>query len=428
MSIGVTHSELVLGNNNPAIDLSNLPNDNSIEYNPTMDRESDHKQIQGSITNTNATHTFKVGGLYDDQTGNEQYQFIPASQLAVDALANLDLRLTPAGSFNGQTDSLGNKVYILGPNPVSPVLSVTRSGYYAAAYAQDTWNVTGRFTANYGLRLDAYQQSENLGLPSVDQNNLSPRVNLAYKVAPGTVARASYDQLFTEPPLAQGAILGQPILPQLTKQYEVDLEKQIAPRQTARFSYYIKHDTNQIDVGILIPYTQIGAYTAVNFQEGHVQGSEFSYNLAPRNNQGVSAYLSWTNSLAKPTGLDNTGAPVPEYNDHDQLNTISTGTAYVWRSGASAGLNLYYGSGVASSVLSNIAGNVVLDNGDRQSHAELNLDVSTGPHFFSGNHGGLELGVENLLNGTGVINFNSGFSGTRFLQGRRVMLYGTYSI
>ena len=238
----------------------------------------------------------------------------------------------------------------------------------------------------------------------------------------------SYDQLFTEPPLAQGAILGQPILPQLTKQFQIDLEKQIAPRQTAKFTYYRKRDTNQIDVGILIPYTQMGAYTAVNFQHGNIQGTELSYNLSPRNNQGISAYLSWTNSLAKPTGLDNTGGPVPDYNDHDQLNTISTGAAYVWRSGASTGLDLYYGSGVASSVLSDIPGTTVLDDGDRQSRSLLNWNISTGPNFFGHDRGGLELGVENLLNSTPVLNFNSGFSGTRFQMGRTVMLYGTYSI
>ena len=212
-------------------------------------------------------------------------------------------------------------------------------------------------------------------------------MNLAYKLAPGLVSRVSYDQLFTEPPLSQGAILGQPILPQLTKQFQFDLEKQIAPRQTAKFTYYRKRDTNQIDVGLLVPYTQMGAYTAVSFQHGNIEGTELSYNLTPRNNQGVSAYLSWTNSLAKPTGLDNQGNPVPVYNDHDQLNTISTGTAYTWRSGASTGLDLYYGTGVASSVLSSVTGATRLDDGDRQPRSLLNWDIATSKNFFGHGHG-----------------------------------------
>ena len=68
MSLGITNSELVLSNSNPAINLNNLPGDNSIEFNPTMDRESEHKQVQGSVTNTNGPHTFKAGGLFDDQS------------------------------------------------------------------------------------------------------------------------------------------------------------------------------------------------------------------------------------------------------------------------------------------------------------------------------------------------------------------------
>jgi hypothetical protein len=222
-----------------------------------------------------------------------------------------------------------NQRDLLGPNPVAPTLLVNRSGYYAAAYAQDTWNLTSRVTANYGLRLDAYQQTENLGSSSINQSTLSPRANVAYKLAPGTVVRASYDKLFTEPPLAQGAILGQPILPQIADQYEVSLERQVAARQVVKVSEYVKRDQNQIDVGLLIPGTQIGAFTAVNFQRGCVWGLELSYDLLPaRDNLGWSSFLGWTNSVARPSGLDNTGAPAPTYNDHDQRNTITTGAAY----------------------------------------------------------------------------------------------------
>ena len=118
-----------------------------------------------------------------------------------------------------------------------------------------------------------------------------------------TVVRASYDRLFTEPPLAQGYILGQPIIPQISDQYEISLERQIAKRQMVKLNYYTKLDKNQIDVGLLIPNTQIGAYTADNFQEGHVKGLEFSYDFLPaRNNLGWSGYLAYTNSIAKPTG------------------------------------------------------------------------------------------------------------------------------
>jgi outer membrane receptor protein involved in Fe transport len=417
LSFGYISSDLSLTNGNPLVNLSNLPHDSSIEFNPTLMRDSQHAQVQGSIANVQGSHHFKVGGLYDDQTGDEQYQFIPASQLALDALATLDQRLVAPGKFTGATDELGNKVYNLtGPNPVAPTLNVHRSGYYAAAYLQDTWNVSSKFTADYGLRFDAYNQTENLGSSAVNQDILSPRVNLAYKLAPGTIVRTSYDKLFTEPPLAQGSILGQPILPQITDQYEIDLEHQVTQYQVAKISAYTKKDENQIDVGLLIPGTQIGAYTAVNFQEGHVHGVELSYDFLPHGDQGWSGYAGWTISTAKPTGLDNTGAPVPIYNDHDQLNTVTAGAAYSWKSGLSAATDFYYGSGVASSE--------VFDNGPRTPRSYVNLDLKAEPRMFGPkNHIGLELAVENVFNNTPVINFDSGFSGTRFQQARTLMLY-----
>ncbi len=118
-------------------------------------------------------------------------------------------------------------------------------------------------------------------------------------------------------------------MPQIADQYEVSLERQVAARQVVKVSEYVKRDQNQIDVGLLIPGTQIGAFTAVSFQRGYVWGLELSYDLLPaRDNLGWSSFLGWTNSVARPSGLDNTGAPAPTYNDHDQRNTITTGAAY----------------------------------------------------------------------------------------------------
>ena len=122
VSVGYTRSELDLTNNNPAVNLNNLPADNSIEFNPTLTRDSSHAQAQGSVTNTAGAHTFKLGALYDDQSGKESYQFIPASQLALNALAALDpgnaQLLAPAGTFTGATDVLGNRS-IISPAPAS---------------------------------------------------------------------------------------------------------------------------------------------------------------------------------------------------------------------------------------------------------------------------------------------------------------------
>ena len=58
-------------------------------------------------------------------------------------------------------DAKGNAVYVkdVNGNPVYNATSATvtnlnvhRSGFYRAAFAQDTWRVGKRLTANYGLR------------------------------------------------------------------------------------------------------------------------------------------------------------------------------------------------------------------------------------------------------------------------------------
>ena len=414
----MSHSGQEIRNGNPAINLANLPVDNSIEYNPTIIRNYRNAQTQGSLTYNQPHHVFKTGFLLDDQEGDETYQLIPASQTALSALAGVDAGgvLIPAGLI----DAMGNYVPPAAGSaaPVAPTLQVHRSGFYRAAYAQDTWNVSKRIILNYGLRLDWYKQGQNLGQGLVNQAQLSPRINLSYAASARTTVRASYNRLFEQPPLAQGAIIGASILPETLSQYDISVERRIAPGQNVKLAYYYKDIRDQVDTGLLIPGTQIGAYASVNFTQGAVHGLEFSYDLTPRHNTGFGGYFAFAQTLAKPNGVDNQGNPVADYNDHDQLNTASAGASYTFRSGASVDFDIYHGSGTASSVVDL--------SGKRTPRTNIDLAFSTGPRLFGGNakdgKGGLTLSISNLLDDRTVINFNSGFSGTRFQQGRRILL------
>ena len=403
--------------------------------NITRPSSNTQKELAGSLTLSQGTHTYKAGFIFDGQTGDELYQFIPQSQLALDSLNAVQQggpQLTPDGTAetdaqgNPVLDTLGNQVYLIKPGATTPTVRVHRSGYYNAGYVQDTWRTTRKLTINYGLRLDGYGQKQNLGRPSVNQAYLSPRLNLAYSFTPATTFRASYDKLFTQPPLAQGAIVGTALRPQLTDAYEGSIEQHLTPEQTLKVAYYYKNDHNQNDTGILIPYTQIGAYTTLQYTSATIRGTEVSYDLSPRGNVGVGGYIAYANSVARPGGLDQTGAPAPDINDHDQLNTVSTGLDYTFKSQAFVGVDYYFGSGEASSVLAPISpsNSNVLSNGNRIPHSSFNLRV--GSPKLAG-FGGLELDVDNLFNSEDVLNFNSGFSGTRFQQGRRVLLRATGS-
>ena len=430
------HSGQDVNNHNPLVDVMNLPVDNSIEYNPTAKRNAHHVQFTGAVTLDRTAHRFKAGFLLDDQYGNESYNLVPGSRLALDELANLAPNLAPMGGFVPQLDASGNPLRDNQGNPVyvkdvngnavyaptsgtSPTLNVHRAGWYRAAYAQDTWKTSRRFTINYGLRLDWYRQSQDLGQPVIDTLTLSPRLNFSYTLDGLTSLRLSYNRLFNTPPLAQGAVVGQPIEPETLDQYDISVQRQLATNQTLTLAYYIKDIRNQVDTGLLIPGSQIGLYSALNFQHGGVHGIEFSYDLVPglgkdrKPRSGIDLNLNYTYSIAAPSGVDNTGAPVPTYNDHDQRNTLGFGFGYHWRNGALMGLELQHGSGLASSI--------VPPSALRTPRTQVNLHAGFGPQALH-NRGGLNLDVENLFDDRTVINFQSGFSGTRFQQGRRVLL------
>jgi outer membrane receptor protein involved in Fe transport len=383
--------------------------DAAIEYNPTSIRNVHQVQFTGSWMQRTGAHRIKAGFLWDTQSGHETYQIIPASRLALDALAALDPSLAPAGTAGSEMDVDGNPVYTPSSG-TTPTLSVDRSGYYKAAYVQDTWAL-GRLTANYGLRFDTYFQTQNLGQPDVSKSLFSPRANFSYKASARDNLRWSYDKLFNIPPLAQGAIVGEPIVPETLDQYDVSWEHRVGRGQTFSAAYYYKNIRNQVDTGLLIPGSQIGLYSAVSLDEGAVHGVELSYDWTAQN--GIDAYINYTHSAAKPNGKDNTGADVDDFNDHDQRDTLGVGFAYTARSGASGAVVVNYGSGLASSV--------VQPDGPRTPRTQVDLHLASGDRLFRG-HGGLSLDVDNLFDAATVINFQSAFSGTRFMMRRRLTL------
>lgn len=410
LALTLLHSGQDVTNLNPLVDLNNLPVDSSVEYNPTAIRNVHHFQLSGSWEARRGTHQLKAGFLMDSQSGNESYRIEPGSQLALDALAALSPSLAPAGTASNEVDINGNPVYT-STGPV-PTLNVTRSGSYKAAYIQDTFKA-GRWTTNYGLRGDWYTQEQNLGQDNIDTFELSPRVNVQYQVDSKTDLRMAYNHLFNTPPLAQGAIIGAAIQPETLDQYDIALNKRLTPNQSITLAYYYKDIKNQVDTGLLIPGSQIGLYSSVNLERGGVHGLEFSYDISASKGIGWDAYFHYSLSAAKPNGVDNTGEPVDEYNDHDQRHTIGLGAAYTWKSGASFAFTIQHGSGLASSI--------VPPSESRTPRTQVDLHYSTGERLWKGK-GGLMFDVTNLFDDRTVINFQSAFSGTRFQQGRRIAL------
>lgn len=416
LGVAALHSGQQVTNRNPPVDVLNLPVDSSIEFNPTAARHAHHFQLSGALSHKAGTHSLKAGFLIDFQSGRESYQLIPASQLALDALAATAPNLAPAGHSINEVDINGNPIYVADSGSV-PTLRVNRRGHYYAAFIQDTWRPGKRMTVNYGARADAFMQSQDLGQPIVDRFLVSPRFNLSYLAGPGTVLRASYNKLFNTPPLAQGAILGQPLQPPILDQYDLSVERQISKGQTAKLAYYYKQIRNQIDVGLLIPGSEVGLYSGVNLERTGVHGLEFSYEFTSPHPTGWSGFFNYTLSAAKPKGVDNTGAEVEPYNDHDQRQMIGLGLAYAFPGGTSASILIEHGSGLASSVVS--------PSEHRTPRTTVDLHLSSGDKLFRG-RGSIGVDVLNLFDSRTVMNYQSAFSGTRFQPGRKIAVSANF--
>jgi outer membrane receptor protein involved in Fe transport len=411
----VTNDNPTNGNSTYAQEnLSVFHPDDSIEYSPTVTRNAHHLQGTGNITSHLGNHEVKAGFLLDRETGNESYSLTATSQLALDELAALDPLLAPTGTVkmaNGKPvlDVYSNPLYIATSNSI-PTISIHRQGWYDAAYLQDTWKLSKRFVANYGLRYDFYSQSLNIQQSPVNKGLLSPRLNFSYIMDRRDVLRWSYNKLFNTPPLAEGAIVGAPVVPETLDQYDVSLDHDLGRNQDFKLAYYAKQMRNQVDTGLLIPGVELGLYTAVNFQYGGVHGIEATYDLYAPKGIGWDGFLNYSYSVASPNGLDNTGAPAPDFNDHDQRNTVGAGLSYTWKNQSSLAAVLSYGSGLASSVVR---------DGMRVPRSETDLKYTSDPKLFGGK-GGFGIDINNLFNAQTVINFQSGFSGTRFMEGRRI--------
>ena len=130
---------------------------------------------------------------------------------------------------------------------------------------------------------------------------------------------------------------------------------------------------------------------------------------------GLSGYLALTNSKATRSAVGSGSVPI----DWDQQQTVNLGMGYQLINGAKLSLAYYRGSGLASSVTT--AG------GSRAPINQLDMHFRTQSKLISNLHS-VEIGIENLTNSRSPLNFHQGalaansLGGTRFLQGRRLVL------
>lgn len=373
-------------------------------YLPTTDLSI--RQIQPTVEfnwRFSDDHRFKVGATAD---------FIQSHQ---------NVNIVDAGGGGGLPNPTGAAVP---PSAFNTV--VDRNGFLGGDYFSHTFPIKDRIFVNYGLRGDFFDNGSN-----IRTGQLSPRINVAIPTSDTSALRFSYNQIFQAPPLEIDPTGNTFVLPQKTNQYEVSYDFQPARAIVGRVAAVYKQYHDQVDVALLVPNSNIPVFAPTNFGRGYYKGVEFS--LTSQYPTGWNGFLSTTVGVARPTAPGPFDPDVPAYNDHDQRVQVAFGASYAWKNGLVAAFDGLYGSGFPNDPIAQY--NAIGVNpfglvGSRFGRFIGNLNINWYPRDAEGNKKkngvGFGLTVQNIFDNRQVLNFLSGFSGTRFVQGRRVLLNGLF--
>jgi outer membrane receptor protein involved in Fe transport len=285
-------------------------------------------------------------------------------------------------------------------------------------FVQEDWT-TGRFQVNYGVRFDQNSQD-------ITTNQVSPRLNIKYRLNSRDTAHAYYNRLF-QPVAAEDVktLVGQstigdnsiltPIQPERDNFYEIGLDHAV-PGLAIGFAAYYKTGQNVRDDDSL-GNTQISV--PINNAKAYFRGFEFSITRQFSNSiQGYANYaLAWSKNAGPVTGGSVSPGNIPPgyfYDDHDQTHTGKFGLSFD-RKGIFANLTGEYGSGQPYGEILDTDGNAAAINIFRvPPHFTLNLDI--GKRLSSG----LEMSfyADNLLNHPYIVKQADVFSSERWDVGR----------
>jgi outer membrane receptor protein involved in Fe transport len=281
----------------------------------------------------NVTHTVRFGGGYTQQRTQ----------------SNNSVNVFPVDADGNQASS----------DPLTIIDDSSQVGRIYSAYLQDEWHIAPKLTMNYGARFDHVNSF-------VKEQQLSPRLNVAYQLTDETAVHAGYSRYFTPPPqeLAsqksidlyanttnQAAVaVSDNVKSERTHYFDVGIVHKVSPNLTLALDTYYKKIRNLIDEG------QFGAaliLSPFNYDRGYAKGLELSAtysdkqwtwygNFAYQKAQGTNIISG--QALFSPDRL----AYIADHNiylDHDQTYTASGGVSY--RFGANrVSADALFGSGL----------------------------------------------------------------------------------
>jgi outer membrane receptor protein involved in Fe transport len=254
-----------------------------------------------------------------------------------------------------QTDSSGN---VLSDIPITIEDGQYKEGYLYGFYLEDQWQPADRLTVNYGFRFDQVDEF-------VNENQVSPRVNLVYQATPATALFAGYSRFFVPaqleylPPSSVEKYLNTTASTPVTTDDKPKAE---------RSNYYDTGVTHQVNkdwkVGLEGYYksvrnfadeSQVGnseIYVPFSYARGYYAGAELTSSYS---RDGFSTFANLGLSRAMATDINSSqilfGQDELDYTaqhyvhvNHDQTMTLSTGAAYTFRH-TTLHMDAIYGSG-----------------------------------------------------------------------------------
>jgi len=281
----------------------------------------------------NDAHTIRAGGIF-----TEQYATVDTVTLVF-----------PVDANGNQTSTTPQRI----------VDNHEKYGYFYGLYLQDEWKVLDELTINYGARLDFVNAF-------VDENQLSPRINVVYKPWDGTALHAGYARYFTPPPLEavpQSTIAkfaGTTNESAITKDsttsaerahyFDIGITQKIMEGWNVGLDGFYKSTHSVIDEG---QFGQALILSSFNYKRGRIYGGELTtnYDHGPFSLYGNAAW-EWARGVHVSSAQflfdPDEYALINKhwvFLDHDQRWTATAGGAYTWNDWRLSS-EFLYGSGL----------------------------------------------------------------------------------
>jgi len=232
-------------------------------------------------------------------------------------------------------------------------------GFFYGFYLQDEWKPFEQLTINFGGRLD-------FANAFVNENQLSPRINVVYEPVKGTTLHAGYARYFTPPPLEnvsqatiakfdgttnESAIMkNSPVTSERAHYFDAGITQKVGKDFQVGLDGFYKSSHSTLDEG---QFGQALILSSFNYKRGEIYGGELTSSYE---HGGLSAYLNAGYEWARGTHVSSAQflfdpAELAYINhhwvflDHDQRFTGSAGISYSWNDWR-AGIDGLYGNGL----------------------------------------------------------------------------------